>query len=615
MDKRILIMKIIMAFILVILLLRAGQLQIINGQYYYDLSEGNRTSLRPISAPRGRIMDKNHNILVSNKLAYNLYLLPNEIPPEYTPENLLQKLCELTDFDYNSLINTYQRNTGKSSAPILLKRNISRKKMIIVGEAGEELPGLLVKESSIRDYVYGDIAPHMIGYVGEIGLEDLKKFNETSYEYEGGDIVGISGLEREYEFLLKGINGVEHLEVNSKGQIIRSLGIKPPVAGNDLVLNIDFKLQSFIEKLLIEQFAHLREIAGSDPDLHKPTGAATIVMNPNTGAILAMVSVPGYNLNDFAEGFSREEYQKLINNPLNPLLNRPIMVSVPPGSIFKLVTGTAGIEYLGVNADSQFNDKDTKFYIPNWSRPYRNWKKYPDGKISFMQGIARSNNVVFYQLGYKLYEKYKGEKLAWTARQFGLGSKTGIDLPVEKKGLVPDEDWKKSTFNEGWYPGDSVNLSIGQGGLLTTPLQLIDFVSAIANGGILYRPQLVDKILGPDGEVLNDYKPDVRDKLPFHSTTYKILRQGMTAVANSEYGTASKIFKDFPVKIAGKTGTAQTGTSRPNHGLFAGFAPENDPEIAVLVFLENGNSSAYTLPIAAEIFKDYFGIEELQEEK
>jgi penicillin-binding protein 2 len=615
MNKRILFLRILVFSIFAFLILRAGQLQLLMGNYYYQLSDGNRISLTPIHAPRGRIIDRNSNIMVSNKLSYTLYLLPNEVSPDHSVDFLLTRLSNLTGIELELLKNNYQRGKSKSSSAVILQRNLSQEAMVIIKENADKLPGLLVKESSRRDYVYGDLAPHVFGYVGEIGPEELKSLRDQGYDYQVGDIVGITGLEKKYELYLKGIDGIEQFEVNSLGERIRSLGTKPPVVGDDLILNLDLGLQQCVEALLKEQFQYLRENAEKDPDLYPPTGVATIVMETDSGAIRAMASIPGYDLNKFVEGLSIEGFQDLAGNPLNPLLNKNTMAAVPPGSIFKLVTGTAAIEYLGVRGETVFNDQNGLFYIQNWSRPYRNWHDGGEGRLNFIRAIARSNNIVFYQLGYQLYQEYKGEKLSDTARKYGLGEKTGIDLTEEKAGLVPDEEWKKEIKKEGWYPGDAVNLSIGQGGLLTTPLQLISMVNAIANGGVLYQPYLVDKIISPEGEVLLDHKPEVRANLPFRKETFRILQEGMINAANAVYengmqGTAARTFKDFPVKIAGKTGTAQTGSSKLNHGFFAGYAPADDPEITLLIFLENGNSSGYTLPIAADIFRYYFGLNE-----
>ncbi|MFP4016942.1 MAG: penicillin-binding protein 2 [Halanaerobiales bacterium] len=607
MDNRVSILRIVVVIILILLVLRAGQLQLLMGNYYYELSEGNRLSERPISAPRGRIIDRNNNILVSNKESYNLYLLPNEVSPEYEVEDLLMKLSDITGIDLELLNNNYEMGKSDSSSAVLLRRNISREMLVIVKENDDNLPGILIEDSSMREYVYGEFAPHLIGYVGEISLEELRRFSVEGYNYRGGDVVGKTGLEAEYEFYLRGHSGIEQVEVNSQGKIVKTLSIKSPVTGNDIILNLDLELQQYVERILEDELYRLREIAENDDELFPPTGAAVIVMDPNTGAILAMVSKPGYDLNDFARGLSYEKFDQLNNDPLRPLYNRPIMSQVNPGSIFKLVTGTAAIENLGVNADTVFVDETGKYTIGEWE--YRNWHQGGEGKLSFTRAIARSNNVVFYKLGHQLYNEYRGDRLAWTARQYGLGSKTGVDLPTEKEGLVPDNDWKWRTQGEIWYPGDAVHLSIGQK-ITTTPLQLINMVSAIANGGNLYQPYIVDKIVNADNEIVVDFKPELSRKLPFEEETYEILRQGLIEVTNASYGTASSRFRDFPVKVAGKTGTAQTSAAGANHGWFAGFAPANDPEIAVLVFLEEGNSSAYTLPIAKEIFREYFGIEE-----
>lgn len=604
MNERLKVFKILITLALLILAARAGQLQLIMGDYFYELSEGNRLSERPISAPRGKILDRNENILVSNKEAYDLYLLPNEVSPEISVGDLLLSLANITGLDLELLENNYE-NKGHSSSAVLLRRNISREMMVAIRENKDELPGVYVESSSLRDYVYGNLAPHTLGYVGEISLSELRAYSEQGYNYRGGDIVGKVGLEREYEQYLRGHDGIEQIEVNSRGQMVKILSIKPPIAGNNLILNIDLELQQYFEEILEEEFYRLREIAADEPELFPPTGAAGIVMNPNNGKILAMVSVPKFDPNKFVSGITYEEYAALNNDPLNPMFNRPIMSQVNPGSVFKLVTGTAAIENLGVKADTKFYDKNGKYTIGEWE--YRNWLSWGEGEIDFIRAFARSNNVVFYQLGHELYKLDRGEKMAWTARQYGFGSLTGIDLPGEKAGLVPDNEWKLKTQGEIWYPGDAVHLAIGQK-ITVTPIQLINFVSVIANGGTLYRPHLVDKIIDANGEVVIDFKPEVINKVPFKKNTYEILREGMVAATNASYGTASRHFVDLPVKVAGKTGTAQTGAGA-NHGWFAGFAPVDKPEIAIVVFLEEGNSSSYTLPIAARVIEKYFSLQ------
>ncbi|HLV10388.1 MAG TPA: penicillin-binding protein 2, partial [Halanaerobiales bacterium] len=608
--KKIFIIKLIILLVFVILILRAGQLQLIMGDYYYQLSEGNRLSQAPIAAPRGWILDRNENVLVSNKLSYNLYLLPNEVPPGHSVDSLLEQTSDLTSLEAELLKENYNRGKNKASTGIILKRNISAEILVIIEENSKNLPGIVVKEASVRDYIHGNFASHILGYMGEINTEELRDYSKAGYDYAGGDVVGKTGLEKQYETVLRGINGIERFEVNSVGNRVQSLGIKPPEPGNNLILNIDLELQKYIEDMLFKEFIHLWEIAEEDPELHPPGGAAVILMDPNNGAIIAMVSIPDYDPNMFAKGISEKEFQELSSNKLKPLENRPIRYAVNPGSIFKLITGTAAIEFLGINADSTFVDKEGVYRIGEWE--YRNWNEWGEGELNFTRAIARSNNIVFYELGHRLYNEYRGEKLAWTARQYGFGSISGLDLPGEVKGLVPDNEWKLETEGTIWYPGNSLHLAIGQI-VETTPLQLITMLSSIANGGKLYQPFLVDKITDSEGALITDIKPVVRNVLPFEERTLQTLRQGMIEATNASYGTASSVFRDFPVKVAGKTGTAQTGRSGANHAWFTGFAPADDPEIAVLIFLEDGNSSTYALPIAADILKKYFGLEEIQE--
>lgn len=605
MNGRIKIIRYVMIVILILLIGRAAYLQIGIGEYYYQLSENNRISNRPISSPRGKIIDRNGEVLVSNKLSHNLYILPNEIPPDITPTEVIKQICQYTDLDYDRLVENFNSNEGERfTSAVLLRRNISSETMIQIEENSENLPGVLVNESLIRDYVDGELASHILGYVGKISESRLLELNERGYKYTGNDIVGKTGLESEYESFLKGEDGIEQIEVNNKGRKVQTLGIEDPEPGNDLILNIDKDIQENTDNLLQDSFYQLRQLAAADDELNPPTGAGAMVMDVNSGKVLAMSSMPTFDLNRFGEGITEDQYQEMSSDPLMPQLNRLTMSLVPPGSIFKLVTGTAAIEYLDIDGETEFEDEDGKFRIPDWERPFRNWNPRGEGKLDFTKGIARSNNIVFYELGYRLYEEYRGSKLVETAREYGMGEETGIDLPSERSGTVPDGEWKKEKFGEGWYPGDSVNLSIGQGGLLTTPLQLITLVNAIANEGELYEPYLVDKVINNEGEVIEDFQPKIKRELPFSNETYKILREGMKNVTGEDYGTASDVFKDFPVRVAGKTGTAESG--RTNHGWFVGFAPADNPEIAVLVFLENGNSSSYTLPIAADIFSYYF---------
>lgn len=610
------ILKITVLLIFVVLLARAAQLQLLKGDYYYQLSEGNRISVRPINEPRGKIYDQRGEIIVSNRLTYNLYLMRNEIPPETEIKAVIKKLAELSSLSESRLLANYNNSKPKSAVePILLARHLSKEDMVIIAENRDILAGLSVEESSLRDYIYPEKMVHLTGYIGSINKKELLRFNEAGFDYRGGDFVGKSGLEKEYELYLNGSRGAEQIEINSIGEKIKTIGVKKPVPGSDLYLNINFPLQTAVERLLGKEYQSLRNKAAADDSRSMPTGISTVVLEPDSGRVLTAVSLPDYNLSLFAKGISSSDYQELINDPLKPLLNRNTMTAVPPASIFKLVTGTAAMKELGVRADTNFYDSNGTFYIPDWSRPFRNWNPYGEGKLDFVKAIARSNNIVFYELGYELYKEFKGQKLAEYARKYGLGSKTGIDLPAEKTGFVPDGEWKQKNLNQGWYPGDSVNLSIGQGSLLTTPIQIVNLIAAVANDGLAYKPQIAAKIVAADGQLIQNFAPEISIDLAqkLDQDYFAALKKGMHDVVNKSYGTASRHFKNFPLKAAGKTGTAQTGGA--NHAWFGGFAPYQKPEIAVVVFIENGDSSAYAVPIAREIMEYYFGFKNLENGK
>jgi penicillin-binding protein 2 len=336
MNSKLRIFRIVILLVFVMLVARSVQLQIVSGDYFYQLSEGNRTSIRPINAPRGKIMDRDGRILVSNKLSYNLYFLPNEIPPDMSVASLLHRLGRLTNLEFDRLKANYEDSSeSQKFSSILLKRNIQPKTLVRVKENSGELPGVLIKESSIRDYVYGDTAAHILGYVGQISPEQLQSMTKAGYNYDGRDIVGITGLEKEYETYLNGQEGIKQIEVNSLGEKVRTLGVKSPVAGNSLVLNLDISLQKETRALLGRKLYEMREAAKDDKELSPPTGAGTIVMDVKTGKIRAMTSVPSFDLNNFAGGVSEKNYNRLLNDPLNPMLNRITMAAVPPGSIFK----------------------------------------------------------------------------------------------------------------------------------------------------------------------------------------------------------------------------------------------------------------------------------------
>ena len=621
MNKRIRLFKILILIIFVVLIGRAFQLQVIQGVQYFRLAENNRISIRPVNAPRGRIFSSEGQTLVSNKLSYNLYYQPNELPPGLTRDDIFNRMASVTDFSREELEEDFQRGRERSSPGegILIKRNLDNRSMVKLEENRDILPGIDVREAALRDYVFDNTGSHIFGYVGEIGLADLRNLTDLGHDYSGGDIIGITGLERQYEEYLKGNKGFESIQVNHLGHRTELIDEKSPEPGHDLFLNIDWELQQYTERILADKFSELQKESEEDDDIAMPQGSSAVVMEVDTGKVLSMVSYPDFNPNYFAEGFRSSDVNQLFQDPLRPLINRNIMTTEPPGSIFKLVTGTAAVENLGVQADTKFNDSTGRFNIPGWSRAFTNWLGYGEGELSFTRAMARSNNIIFYKLGYELYEEFGGSKLIETAREFGLGKKTGIDLPEERDGLVPDGQWKRETRGEGWYPGDSVNMSIGQGDILLTPLQAVQMTAAVANRGNIYKPRLVYEIKTAEGELINKYEPELVSQMPYSNNTFEIIEDGMLETVMHERGTASTPFSDFPIDIAGKTGTAQIGGTGTSHAWFVAYGPVPDPEIAVVVFIDQGETSSNAVPVAADIFSYYFDLfpedQELEDEE
>lgn len=525
-------------------------------------------------------------------------------------KNLLSScktVAELLGLDYETLLTHVVKFGAKSAGTSLkIKRSLTQEEMVILEELRPTLPGVVVEKISIRDYVYGSTAAHMIGYVGAITEDELKTRKEKGYRND--DLIGKIGLERQFEEYLRGQDGREEIEVDSRARKIRTLGVNTPLPGSNLLTNIDLGLQTKAEELLDETLSKLKEMAKGDSKMHGgPTGGAIIIMNPKNGKILAMTSRPNFDLNLFAGGISTELYRQLNSPEANkPFVNRPIMQTLPPGSIFKLVSASTYLEEGIIDEHSTVYDSNGRYTIGRYT--FDNWARQTRGgygSLNVVQAIAHSNNIFFYSLAHRLYKMSKDDALSDYAKAFGLGKRTGVDLPGEEEGLVPDTEWKMRVYKHGWQAGELLHLSIGQSDLRATGLQLLNYISAIANGGKLYKPYIVERIETYDGLVLKQFEPKVIGKLPISEKTLNLLRRGMEGVAS--YGTAGSQLGKMPVKIAGKTGTAQNNTAvRANHGWFAGYAPAEDPELAILVLIEHGSSSSYTVPIAKELINYYF---------
>lgn len=522
--------------------------------------------------------------------------------------NACKTLSELLPLRYEDLLVKViaKGAVSRDQSTIRIKRNLTQEQMVILEEIKPDYPTINVEKVSIRDYVYGSLLSHVLGYVSSISLDELQTLKDQGYR--GDDNIGKTGLERYYESYLRGQDGREEIEVDSRRRKVRTLGVNAPLPGSNLIVNIDLGLQRKVEEGLDATLAQLKEMAKKDPKMKGgPTGGAVIVMNPQNGKILAMTSRPNFDLNLFAAGIDSETYRKLNSREANnPFLNRAVGEAPPAGSIFKLVSAAAFLEEKVIDEYSTIYDDDGRYTIGEWK--FDNWARATQGgygELNMVQAIAHSNNIFFYEIAHKLYKMGKGGiTIPEYAKAFGLGKGTGIDLLEEVKGFVPDNEYKLKRYGQIWLPGESLHLSIGQWDLRTTPIQLINYVSAIANGGKLYRPYLVDRVESYDGLLMQQYEPEVIGKLPVSKKNLDLIRKGMVGVTT--YGTARNHFKDFPISIAGKTGTAQNSASAANHGWFAGYAPADKPEIAILIFLQNGVSSSYTLPLVRDIMQYYF---------
>lgn len=443
-----------------------------------------------------------------------------------------------------------------------------------------QLAGISLRESFKRSYPDGALVSHIIGYIGQISEEELRTWHAKGYQ--SGDLIGKSGLEAWAEPYLAGQRGAQLLLVSPAGQVT-ILGQRPAVHSRNVIVTIDLELQQAVTDILGERLG------------------AIAAMDPRDGSVLAMVSYPSFDSNAFATGVSAETWSALTSDPRNPLLNRAIQAVYPAGSIFKVVTMAAGLENGGFTPQSTFTCNGS------WSAPGDTRRCYSvHGTLDLVRGLTQSCDVVFYTLGRSLYDT-NPQALPAMARAFGLGTPTGIDLPGESSGLVPDEAWKQRVRGEGWYPGDNVNLSIGQGDLLVTPLQMTVLYAALANGGTLYRPHVIAKIpaWSPDQE---DIVPggEVIGTLPLSAEHMAAIRRGMEGVTQPPYGTSQKVFKDMPIAVAGKSGTAENNFELP-HSWWVGYAPAENPEIVVAAIVENsGEGSQYAGPAVRQVIEAWY---------
>jgi penicillin-binding protein 2 len=565
-------------------------LQVIEGDRYTYLSENNRIRIKKIPGARGMVFDRNGSLLVDNRPSFDLLFVPEDADD---PETTLRELARVLGRDQGDFRNLVRENKLRPAfGEIVLGRDVDWRSVVTVETHQLDLPGVTLWIRPRRSYLTNGTAAHVLGYIGEINPQQLKARRGSGYVM--GDEIGQFGLEKNREEYLRGRSGGQQVEVDALGRRVRVLHAVEDVPGQNVRLTLDRDLQETASQAI------------------EGKAGAIVAMDVNSGAILAMVSTPGFDPNLFARGVTGEEWRTLTQDPAHPLNNRAIQGQYPPGSTFKIVLAIAGLEEGVIQPE-------TTFFCPGsltvGNRVFRDWKKGGHGAVNLHKGLTESCDVYFYLLGQKLGP----DRIAKYARALGLGQPTGIELDHEKPGLIPDTEWKKRRFGQPWFPGETPSIAIGQGYVNVTPLQMANLTAVVANGGTLYRPWFVRKIESLDGRLIREYGPEIISTLNLKENTLEHIRKALQDAVNSGSGTGGRA-KSQLVMIAGKTGTAQVAEMRGaivksenlaykirDHAWFVAYAPVEKPEIAVAVLVEHGgHGGAAAAPLAKKIIEKYF---------
>ncbi len=612
-----------------VLAARLWQLQIVQRQEFLVRADRQRFRIEAVDAPRGVFYDRNRQLLVNNVPKYTISLIWSRLPQEAEArQQILERISSLLGIPISGQASAPMASLGgmQDSAipgavanleslvaeaekrpfePYPLAANVDRQLAFIVLEELPQLPGVTVQIQPTRQYVDGPLFSQVLGYMWRMPAEDVARYtSDPLSDYTSNDLVGYSGLERTMEAELHGRRGRKHLEVDAFGREVAVLAVEPPQPGHSLVLSLDRDLQARTEQFLRQGMTAA-----------KGKSAVAIVMSPRTGEVLSLVSLPTYDNNLFAQG-KIEGFAGLLQDPGQPMFDRAIAGQYPPGSTFKIIPATAALQEKAITPDMTFRCEGTLkleavgqwlFYC--WIHKYGGGH----GDINLTQALAQSCDIYFYQAtgGYGDYGGLGLDSLNHYARMFGLGEPTGIELSGEATGLVPSEKWKRLNINESWTTGDTYNAAIGQGYVLATPLQMVVALSALANGGTVYRPQLIREVIDAEGKVVRPFQPQAIRHLDVSQEALARVREGLRLAVTD--GTAP--LANIPeVSVAGKTGSAEYGVpnakgERPTHAWFMAYAPADNPEVAVIVFIEGGGEgSTVAAPVAAQILRYYFGL-------
>ena len=568
----------IIFMVISVLIARVGYLQVYDGEYYAKLADGNRIRIIPSMAPRGTFFDRNGQLLVTNRPGFTVSLLPLTEPIK---EDVIVKLSELLSVPIEDIKRRIDIHSGFD--PIRIKTDVTADIVTIIEEQKSIYPGVVIEVQPIRNYILKQEAAHTFGYVSEISDEELER--KKSEGYKSGDIVGKFGLERIYDKYIRGQNGGEQVEVDVAGKPVQILGKKEPTPGADLILTLDRDLQVAAEEAVDAQLAAIGANA-----------AAAVAMNPQTGEVLALVSRPAFDPNLFAHGISTKDWNAINENPYHPMDDKAITGEYPPGSTFKIVTGTAALAAEKVDPDELIYDGGTHWLIPkgNAGGEVLGW-------LNFRDALAHSDNVYFYEMGNRLGI----DMLEHYSRMFGLGERTGIDLPYESEGMVACKAIKRQLYDDDWYLSETFDAAIGQGFNLVTPLQAAMVMGEIAANGKRYKPHVVQKIVTQDGELLQEFQPELLSQLDVPAWVIELVQSSLHDV--TKYGTAASNFIGFPYDIAGKTGTAENSQGR-DHGWFVGYGPFENPIVVSVIVEQGGFGASSAVPIGRKIMEAFFAI-------
>ena len=592
-QKRLTRLTYLVLIVFGVLLVRLWFLQIINGARYRIQSENNRIDLRDVLPFRGLVFDRNGQLLVDNRPSFILGVIPEDIREL---DGLIGDLCRLVEIDSLSAKRRIKEALKRDPFnPVYIKKDLTRDELARIETNILSMPGVIIEAKPKRHYLYSTLAAHLIGYLGEIDREQLNR--EECRENKPGDFVGKFGIEKKWQKYLNGVRGGQQVEIDATGRRLRVLYQKAAEPGSNIYLTIDKDLQMLAEKALYDK------------------AGAIVAMKPGSGEILAMASSPAFDPNDFAKGMDKKGWERLVSNPYFPLQNRAISGQYPPGSLFKVVVALAGLQ------EGVIDPNEKIFCGGSYSlkgREYRDWKKGGHGYVDLHRALVESCDVYFYKMG----QKIGIDTIARYAKRLGFNCKTGLQIGDEKPGLIPDKAWKLRRWNAPWEEGETLSVAVGQSFTLTTPIQVARFMSALFNGGILFRPQATKWIGGRKKETILEFKPDVAGHWGLRKENMELVKKALIDVVNGPHGTGRRA-RLQRITVAGKTGTAQV-IALPqeeeesvqerdipykfrDHAWFMAVAPAENPEIALAILVEHGGmGGVVAAPIAKDMFESYF---------